>query len=351
MSDDGPATAAIEVAFPDRRVASVERPSGSDYPGNEVLRVAFADGEPAAAYLKVATADDGSERIAREAVLFRYLDAHGAVTVPTVIAVGPAADPPHLATAPLPGTRLFDDLAGDENGAADPDPDSLRPLLCRLGRALAGVHAARLDRAGWIRGGDADGLDLAVDPWPTVLRERVVEPHPAPDRFADVPGRAADLIAEGAAALELSSDDRPEPTVVHGDCHLQNVHDDPLGVVDLESAKAGDPVYDLAYTEDLAIDGRPELTAAERDDLRAALRDGYRTGADAHDLPVAASGLPPGYEHRRATYRSVTFLVTVATFERWAPEADEPVDDLTEWVREEFDRRVAAARSTSPSPV
>jgi hypothetical protein len=37
--------------------------------------------------------------------------------------------------------------------------------------------------------------------------------------------------------------------------------------------------------------------------------------------------------------------VTVATFERWAPGADEPVDDLAEWVREEFDRRVAAARS------
>ena len=245
MSADRPATAAIETAFPDRRVASVERPSGSDCPGNEVLRVTFTDGEPAAAYLKVATAADGAERIAREAALFRYLDAHGAITVPTVIAADPAANPPHLATTPLPGTRLADDLASDESGAAD--PDSFRPLLRRLGRALAGLHAARLDRAGWVRGDDADGLDLDTDPWPTVLRERVVEPHPVPDRFADVPGRAADLIAEGADAVELSpDDDTPEPTVVHGDCHLQNVHDDPLGVVDLESAKAGDPVYDLA---------------------------------------------------------------------------------------------------------
>lgn len=346
VTDDasGPVRTALDAAVPDRRVAGVDPVDDSDHPGNEVVRVRFEGDDPV--YVKTATAEDGPERVARETALLRYLDAHAGVAVPSVLAADADAAPPYLVTAPLPGERLVDRLPPNVDAAALADP------LRRLGRALAGIHAARLDRAAWVLGGDADGLDLDADPWPTVLRERVAESHPVPDRFADVPGRVAALIEERADTLRLAAaadgdgdgDGRvPPPTVVHGDCHLQNVHDDPLGVLDLESGTAGDPVYDLAYTEDLAVDGRPDLTAAERDDARAALRAGYRAGADALDLPVAASGLPPGYEHRRACYRPVTFLVTVATFDRWAPDAPEPVADLADWVREEFDRRVAAA--------
>lgn len=348
---------AIAAAVPGRTVECVEYPTGSDRPGNEVVRLSFADAP--GAYLKIATADDATERIAREAALARFVGANAAVRTPAVLAADAGADPPFLATRPLAGERLADRLESDEQGNVD--PDSLASVLTRVGQATAGLHAARFDRAGAVTGGDESGLDLVERSWPRLLREQVVEAHSVPERFVDLPERAGDLLRERSAVLELDGD--RAATVVHDDLHAQNVFDaggetdttqgrdpdrDPdepdLGVLDLESAMVGDPGFDLARTEDLAIDGRPDLTEAERETARAALRVGYRTGAAAHGLPVPPAGLPSGFEAHRETYRVVTFLLTAVTFERWAPGAPEPVEDLAAWVHEEFDRRLALAR-------
>jgi aminoglycoside phosphotransferase (APT) family kinase protein len=359
LADASPALRrAVAVAVPDRTVEGVEWPTGSDRPGNEVVALTLADGEPARAYLKVATGDGGPERVAREAALLRYVGANAAVRAPTVLAADPDADPPYLLTRPLAGQRLVDRLDADEGG--DVDPDDLARVLTRIGQATAGLHAAGLDRAGAVRGGDASGLDLAERPWSTLLREQVVEPHGVSDRFAGLPERAGDLLRERSTALEL---DEGAATVVHDDLHAQNVFDaggertdasrngapEPdLGVIDFESGLVGDPGFDLARTEDLAIDGRPELTDAEREEARAALRVGYRTAAAAHGLSVPPAGLPPGFEAHRDTYRVVTFLLTAVSFERWAPAAPAPVDELAAWVHEEFDRRLAVARGEEP---
>lgn len=338
-----PLRRAVAAAFPDRTVAAVDRPGGSGHPGNDVLRVDLA-GDPGRAYLKVATdGAAGRRRIARDAALTRYVGRHAPVRTAAVLAADPDGDPPYLATAPLSGERLVDRLESDGDGVR---ADSLVPVLRRVGAATAGLHAARFDRAGAVVGGDADRLELDHDPWPTVLREGIVGAHSVPDRFEDLPERAADLVRSRADDLRLAASGGAHgpAAVVHDDLHAENVFDgDRPGVIDFESGTVGDPGFDLARTEDLCVDGRPGLSEAERRTVRTAFRDGYRAGASAHGVPVASDGLPHRFGERRPVYRAVAFLRTAVTFERWAVEAPEPVDELAAWVREEFDRRVEAA--------
>ncbi|PSQ18456.1 hypothetical protein BRD00_05200 [Halobacteriales archaeon QS_8_69_26] len=337
----------LAAAFPDRQVARAARPGGSDHPGNDVLRVTFADGGgPGAAYLKVAT-DGDAGRIRRAAALSEYAGHHAAVRTPAVLAADPGADPPYLASAPLSGRPLADRIGGDRHDASD--DRALVAVLRGVGRATAGLHAARFDRAGAVRGGDADGLDLAGEGWASVLRAVRLDPMSLPDRFGDLPGRAADLLESSAGRIELGDG---EATVVHDDLHSENVfatdsgtQQDRPGILDFEVGMVGDPSLDLVRTEDLAVDGRPDLDEGTRERIRVALFDGYRTGARAHGLPVGPDGLPRGFDDRRPVYRVVTFLRTAITFESWAPDGPEPVDEMAAWVRDEFDQRVRNARA------
>ncbi len=310
----------------------VEPTDGSGHPGNEVVRVHRPDGRTA--YLKVATDDWGGERVAREAAVLRHVETRTAVETPTVLAADADADPPYLLTTALPGRPLTARIA---DGV---DPETYATVCRRVGAATARLHAVRLDAAGTVTGGDRSGLALDTRPWPTVLRETAVEASPAPPRFPDLPGRVAALVAGRARDLRLDAG----ATVVHGDLHAGNVFVAPLGALDFESAVVGDPAFDLVRAESVAVDGRPDLDCRTRERARAALHEGYRDGAAAADTPVGADGLPPRYARRRPVYRVVTFLQTVLTVEHWAVETP-ATDDLRGWVRDEFDRRVAAARS------
>lgn len=329
---------ALEAAFSDHRVRGVERPGGSGHPGNEVVRVRLA-GEPTEAYLKVATADDwGRERVARETAVLRAIADRAPVRVPSVLAADPDADPPFVATRPLPGRRLVDRLAESVDG------DAFAAVLRSVGATMAGLHAVRLDDVGVITGADDTGLALADDPWPAVLRRTKVEAPPTPERFADLPDRVGTLFEEHVPDLRVD-----RPTLVHDDLHAQNVFADPLGAIDFESSMAGDPAFDLVRTEDVAVDGRPDLDADTRERGRTALLEGYREGARRFNTPTGSDDLPPGFRRRRPAYRAVTFLMTVLTFEHWAVETPETTDALADWVRSEFDRRLDAARAT-PDP-
>ncbi len=322
MSD--PVDAALAAALPDRAVAGTTVPDAADHPGNHTVRVGFADGS--AAYCKVATDGDG-RRVVRDAAAARYVGATTEVRTPRVLAVDGDHDPPYVVTAPLAGESLLArQRATDERGRVD--------LVRTVGRTLGALHEASVETPGLIVGGDADGLDLVETAWPDALRATLNERtavHFA-DRFEGYPDRVDALLADAADALADF-----EPAVLHEDPNRGNVllaPDEPPGLVDWETAVVGDPALSLARGESHHVD------VADADDdlrerLRAALYDGYRG---------VAGGLPTGYDERRPVYRVVTFLLTVQTFDLWAPEAPEPTDELATWVEAEFESRLERAR-------
>lgn len=324
---------ALALALPDRRVDAVHPQTVR--PGNETARVTFHDA--AAVYVKCAT--DTADRLRREVAATRYAAAHCAVSVPGVVAADPDADPPYLVTEPLPGTPLNDhwvagrdrdDAPAANDGAVPDDPLDGEALLFAVGRALAGVHAARFDRPGVIRGGDADDLTLAGEGWTDTLA-RTVEFRAAdwlPDRFTDLPPR----LVETVRAVDPDLGGRP--ALLHADASRINVHVDPVGLLDWERALVGDPAFDLVDAAEHHL-GQPDVADDERERLETALHDGYRS---------VAGDLPPGLERHRSLYRAVWHLLVLQAFEDWSADVDRPADDLAAQVREEFTGRLERAR-------
>lgn len=317
--------AALARAFPGRAVASVSEPSGSEQPSNRVVTVDFRDGERA--FLKVATdGDGGHDRVAREAGVARYVLANCDLRAPRVLAADAEGDPPFVAAAPLSGVpldRRWDGAATDERAS----------LLRSVGDGLARLHAARFDRSGRIRDGDADGLETDADAWSAVLRNEV--DRRTAERF---PGRFAGARDRVREAIRTRRDrlDATPAALLHCDPRPANyflLPGGPPGFVDWEAALVGDPALDLRFAENQYVE-RVDVAETNRDRLLRALRAGYRE---------RASRLPEGFGATRPLYRAVTFLLLqVASFDAWAPRAADPTDALAAWVREEFDRRVDA---------
>lgn len=311
-----PLETAVAAAFPDRSVASIE--PQNTRPDNAAGFVTFDDGD--ACYVKTAT--DGPTRLAREAAATRYAGAHTSVGTPTVLAADPTADPPYLATEPLPGIVLNDPWT---------DGADRSPLLRTVGEAVARVHEARFEAPGVIEGGDADGLDLAGDSWTDTLCRTVAwrADDWFPERFADLPEALIETIRTVDPTLTETT-----PALLHGDPSRINVHRDPVGLLDWERALVGDPAYGLveAAFHHLA---QPDVDATETPALRRALFEGYRE---------QAGGLPPGLDRRLPLYRAISQLLVPQAFEDWAPEVDRPTDELAADVRAEFDRLLTVAR-------
>ncbi len=310
---------ALTAAFPERAVERVTEPSGSAHPGNATVEVAFADGD--GAFLKVAV-DSRGERVAREAAATRYTAAHCDVRVPEVFVADPVHDPPYVAIAPLSGTTVADRWT-DATAAERTD------LLRAVGRALAGVHAARFDRPGRVQDGDATSLTLDPGSWTDVLCATVEERAEAlfAERFADLPGRVTRILREHRNRL-----DGAPAALLHGDPRAENclLGSAGSGLLDWETALVGDPALDLCRAESQHVENSG---VGDDERLRAALHDGYCEHS---------GSLPAGFDARRPLYRVVTHLARARTFDLWAPDADEPTDDLAAWVRDELDRRIDA---------
>lgn len=322
---------ALSRAFPDRGVSGTAPVPNSDRPGNAPVRVAFEDG--AVAYLKVAVDGDdrARERLARDAAATRYARWHADVRVPEVLAADPGrgagthADAGFVATAALPGTAIATDWPAESTVAR-------ATVLRAVGRALAGVHAAD-DFGGHARilGGDADGLELERESWSTTLSTTLSARADAlfADRFRDCHERVLDILAANRTQLDAAP-----ATLVHDDPRPENclVDSDGPGLVDWETAMVGDPGLDLVRAEAQYV-GRAGVADDDAGRLRRALRAGYRDHAGT---------LPVGFGDRYPLYRAVTFLDTARTFEHWAPDAPEPVDELAAWVRETLRSRLDA---------
>lgn len=322
---EGSVEVALAAVFPDREVTSRTPAVGSDRPGNETVRVQFADGD--VAFLKVAV-DEGErarERLRRDAAATRYARWHADVRVPAVLVARPDAHPAFVATAALPGTAIASEWPVDSTVAR-------ATVLRAVGRALAGVHHAD-DFGGHahVRGGDADGLALERGSWSSVLAATLRER--ADELFA---ARFRDCLADVLAAVDASASalDAAPATLVHDDPRPENclVDSDGPGLVDWETALVGDPALDVARAEFQYVE-RADVGDADCDRLRRALRAGYRDHA---------GRLPDGFADRHALYRAVTFLETARTFDAWAPDAPEATADLASWVRGELDVRLDA---------
>jgi aminoglycoside phosphotransferase (APT) family kinase protein len=336
--DDG-VERALRRAFPDREVSAASPVPRSDRPGNGTVRADFADG--AVAYLKVAV-DGGErarERLRRAAAATRYARWHADVRVPEVLAAEPDGDRPtaiddgaatepdpcrgYVATAALSGTAIATDWPAESTVAR-------ATVLRAVGRALAGVHAAdEFSGHARIRDGDADGLELDRGSWSRTLSTTLSARADAlfADRFRDCYERVMDVLAANRTRLDAAP-----AALVHDDPRPANclVDSDGPGLVDWETAMVGDPALDVARAEAQYVE-RADVDDADRDRLRRALRAGYRD---------RAGRLPVGFGDRYPLYRAVTFLDTARTFEHWAPDAPEPVDELATWVRETLRSRL-----------
>jgi len=361
-----PISRALSAAFPDRTPDRLTGVGPSWNGANETVGVTFADG--GRAFLKVALTDDGS-RIARERAVLRYVDAHGPVPVPEVLAADPDGDPAYLATAPARGRELL----GVYEAATD---DERARLLRRVGGALAALHADRFARHGEIVGtgtetgtaadGDAAGSDVAggdpptglsVDfaPWTDVLlatidrtreigtSERLADHY---DAVADCVRANRDLLDGAPAALLHGDVTKPNLFVTAGgaavdgsDATSEDGAVDAVGAVgggtgvspiDWELSHVGDPARDLVRAEDQLLNG---FDSTGPDRFAAALRKGYRERAGV---------LPAGFERRRPVYEAVRMLGRSGFIDQWATYLDEPVDDLIERANAELRARIDA---------
>lgn len=319
--------AVLEEGFPDREVAEAIEMPESEHRGNRTLRVRFADDERV--FLKIRV-DGDAERNEREAAATRYARTHCGVRVPSVVKADSTFSPPYLATTPLEGTPVNEDW---ETGGR-------REASARyVGRAVAGVSAARFDDHGRITGGDGDHLDYEPGEWSEVLADAIeckATQVQCPNRFDDVPGRVADLLRDNDDVLTGVTS-----ALVHQDVRPENVYrNERPGVIDWEWTLVGDPGLGLCWGEERVAD-RADVSEGDRERLREAVRNGYRG---------RAGELPSGLDRRRPFYRVVTFLPKLYTFDRWAPDAPESTRDLADWVRSELDDRIAAAETETRLP-
>lgn len=348
VADSEPIPRALDAAFPGRTPDRLTGVGPSWNGSNETVGVTFADG--GRAFLKVALTDDGS-RIARERAVLRYVDAHGPVPVPEVLAADPDGNPAYLATAPARGRGFL----GVYEAASD---DERERLLRRVGGALAALHADRFARHGEIAGagtetgtaadgdgagsdtaegdasGDGDpptGLSIEFAPWTDVLLATIERTREigTSERLADHYDAVIDCVRANRDLL-----DGTPAALLHGDVTKPNlfVTADRAGVspIDWELSHVGDPARDLVRAEDQLLNGF-DSTGPER--FAAALREGYRE---------RAGGLPAGFERRRPVYEAVRMLGRSGFIDQWATYLDEPVGDLIERADEELRARLDA---------
>jgi thiamine kinase-like enzyme len=313
--------AALEHSYPDRTVMDISIANG--WIAHHTARVEFEDGQ--SVYIKTAANGD-SILISRQVGVSEYVSANTRINTPDVLRVSldpPEDVKPYFITEPISGTEFESEWTGA-------GLERRREFMNRVGRMLAVLHECRFGSPGSIIGGSATDLDLNTGTWPNILDRRVAEFQ------SDIPQRFSNIVPRIREVLSTQHDMLTEaPSVLlHGDPQPNNCFIEPTGLIDWETAVVGDPVLDIAQCERSYIDP-PEI------ENKAALREELHKGYEAH-----AGSVPDDIDERLPLYHAVVFLGTIRSFEQWAPHAPEPVEELADWTRTEFQDRVNEIESS-----
>jgi aminoglycoside phosphotransferase (APT) family kinase protein len=308
--------ATVAAAFPDERVTDVRSLGGES--ANLVAAVTLSGDRRSV--LKCAPASGSESALAREAAVSNVVARETAVSVPQV--VGADLDPageamPYLVTEWAGGTKLQDALQST--------PRPLQPQLFEsLGETLATLHAdTEFDAPGEIvaTGTDAFEIDPA-DSWPEQFAHRLADHVERLDgtRFEGLAEEVWERVSERLQTLDTGD----PPVLLHADLGDGNVTYDGTAVasiLDWERAFVGHPEYDLCRAEVRYFWSQ----WGEADPLQSALYSGYRAVRD----------LPEGFEERRRCYLPTVYLLSLSTYEQWAPRLTDDLDSFAESLSEQ----------------
>lgn len=303
-------------AFPNCTIENIKPQNAR--PGNKTARVEFADRGPV--YVKVDLNSVG--RVRREIAGVRHASTYASVNVPEIVAADPDADSPYMITRPLAGELM------NERWTADDDREV---LMHAVGSTVAATHEARLDEVGIITGWADGRLRLDAMSWTETLcatvRSRAESEFS--NRFSELPDDLVSTIRAINPTLKVDS-----ASLLHGDPSRINIHLEPNGLLDWERALVGDPAFDLVETIFHHL-GQPDVDESEKPVLREALLAGYRE---------QRGHLPEQFDTYEPLYWAIAYLLAPQTFDKWAPQADAPTDEIEEDVREEAYSRMTAAK-------
>lgn len=287
-------------------------------PGNKTAYVEFVDREPV--YVKID--ENAVGRIRREVAAVRHAEKHASVNVPEIVSADPDAEFPYMITRPLSGELMNDRwTAGDDR----------EELMKAVGSTIAATHDAKFEQVGIIEDWDHGTIQCETLSWTEVLCTTVRwrSENEFSDRFSELPDDLITTIEAINPTLE-----RESASLLHGDPSRVNIHLEPNGLLDWERALIGDPAFDLVETLFHHV-GQYDVEDSEKPALRTALFDGYRE---------QRGHLPKQLEAYEPLYWAIVYLLAPQTFDKWAPQADEPIDEIETNVRKEAYSRINAAK-------
>ncbi|MFB6353309.1 MAG: phosphotransferase family protein [Halobacteriales archaeon] len=320
--------ATADAALPDGMAAEVEPLAGE---GRSVVgAVTAADGERFV--LKCAPDADAARVLRREAAVTAAVDRRTEVPVAGVVA---AAFEPAGAPAPYVLFRWVEGRTLSE--AVSAGPGGVTPALFgALGETLAALHVDTEHEApGSVV--PTGPRDYAVDPapsWPELFAGELADHVEAlaGTRFAALAEACWDELAGRLPALDTSD----PPVLLHGDVGAGNVvYDgtDVAGLLDWERAFVGHPEYDLCRAEVRYFWSQ----WGRRDALASTLYAGYRSRRELAD----------DFDARRPVYLATFYLMSLSTFESWAPRYADDLDAFAADVADKV-RGVMAADGADP---
>jgi len=253
-----------------RRWRPVEVTDLSSLASHEALLVS---GRGLTVFAKLGTGATAHRRLHSEAEALRFLALTGGLRTPDVIAVLDPRGDRSSAILVLEGFRPL-----------PRSPERWR----EIGRALARLHAVRSSRFGrdvdgyW---GDFEQPNTPHRTWPEFFWTRRVEPHlRGVLARVELPFPVARSIALVESRLEELVGPDVEPSLLHGDAHVNNVVSADDGPVFVDPAPYfGHPEMDLAYL-DFFNDISPELLAGYAE--VGAIDDGFASRRELWRLPA-----------------------------------------------------------------
>jgi hygromycin-B 7''-O-kinase len=277
-------TLLLDVSAPEN-VAAIEQLSGGE--SGAAHLVTFVD-ESMPLIVKAYRQNGGGWSLVHEVAAYRLMRRNGITLLPELIAGARAAkspiDRPYLVMTKLEHVSV-------EQYVETASDDQITDVYRQVGVLLRQIHD--IPQVGFGRHLSEDGN---TDPSNALFWQRVFETQVA--EFEDQTGdhRTVELARTYVGARTELFDLCSSPVLLHGDLHEGNVimdsdDDRPFltGIIDIESAMAGDPVADFARMDTFSMHGS-ELK-------RDALFEGYGSTPDEWEQRKRLYQLVQAFEH------------------------------------------------------